>query len=202
MPNSTQLVVIGAGPGGYAAAFFAADLGHAGHARRRGEEPRRRLPLPRLHPVEGAAARRRVIDEVGHAADWGVTLRRRRRSTSTSCAPSRTSVVGKLTGGSARSRKLRKVKYLQGRATFRRRRVRSTSNRRTAKTRRSAFESCILATGSRPTRDPGALDRQPARDGLDRRARPARHPEVAARRRRRLHRPRAGHRLRRRSAAR
>ena len=62
---------------------------------------------------------------------------------------------------------------------------------------RSTFEHAIIATGSRPATVPGLLDRQPARDGLDRRARPARHPEVAARRRRRLHRPRAGHGLRR-----
>ena len=29
----TQLLVIGAGPGGYAAAFYAADLGMEGHPR-------------------------------------------------------------------------------------------------------------------------------------------------------------------------
>ncbi len=49
----------------------------------------------------------------------------------------------------------------------------------------------MLATGSQPDQIPACQGRQPARDGLDRRARPARHPEDPAGRRRRLHRPRA-----------
>ena len=55
---TTQLVVIGAGPGGYAAAFYAADLGLQVTLVDAEIESRRRLPLSRLHPVEGAAARR------------------------------------------------------------------------------------------------------------------------------------------------
>ena len=47
---------IGAGPGGYTAAFRAADLGLAGHPGRPLAAARRRLPQRRLHPVEGAAA--------------------------------------------------------------------------------------------------------------------------------------------------
>ena len=38
----------------------------------------------------------------------------------------------------------------------------------------STFEHAILATGSRPATVPGARDRQPARDGFDRRARACR----------------------------
>ena len=64
MSISTQLVVVGAGPGGYAAAFYAADLGLKVALVDPESEPRRRLRLSRLHPVEGAAARRRVIDRV------------------------------------------------------------------------------------------------------------------------------------------
>ena len=52
-----RLVVIGAGPGGYTAAFRAADLGLAGHARRALADARRSLLERRLHSVEGAAAR-------------------------------------------------------------------------------------------------------------------------------------------------
>ena len=55
------------------------------------------------------------------------------------------------------------------------------------------FEHAILATGSRAGDSADAEGRRSARDGLDRGARSARHPEVAAGRRRRLHRPRARH---------
>ena len=75
-------------------------------------------------------------------------------------------------------------------------RTRSTSPRPTARRRRSTFEHAVIATGSRPATVPGVVHRQPARHGLDRGARSARHSEVAARRRRRLHRPRARQRLR------
>ena len=61
---------------------------------------------------------------------------------------------------------------------------------------RLAFEHCILATGSSPTRIP-AFDLPTHRgDGLDRRAGTARRARVAPGRRRRLHRPGDGHGLR------
>jgi pyruvate/2-oxoglutarate dehydrogenase complex dihydrolipoamide acyltransferase (E2) component len=50
------VVVLGAGPGGYTAAFRAADLGLDVLLVER-YDARRRLPQRRLHPVEGAAAR-------------------------------------------------------------------------------------------------------------------------------------------------
>ena len=55
-PAST-CVVLGAGPGGYTAAFRAADLGLRRRARRALRAPRRRLPQRRLHPLQGAPAR-------------------------------------------------------------------------------------------------------------------------------------------------
>ena len=73
MSASTQLVVIGAGPGGYAAAFYTADRGHEGDSRRSLAESGRRLPLPRLHPVEGVAACRRDVNEAKRGGH-GVTF--------------------------------------------------------------------------------------------------------------------------------
>ena len=55
--QTTQVVVIGSGPGGYAAAFRAADLGLQTTLVERYDVARRRLPERRLHPVQGAAAR-------------------------------------------------------------------------------------------------------------------------------------------------
>ena len=57
--GQVDVVVLGGGPGGYTAAFRAADLGlldGPGGALRRA---RRRVPQRRLHPVEGAPPRRR-----------------------------------------------------------------------------------------------------------------------------------------------
>jgi hypothetical protein len=74
MSQSTQLVVIGAGPGGYAAAFYAADLGMdvtlvdpsvnpGGVCLYRGCIPSKAL----LHVAD-------VLNEARHAAAWGVTF--------------------------------------------------------------------------------------------------------------------------------
>ena len=55
--TQTEIVVVGAGPGGYAAAFYAADLGKKVILVEQDKTPGRRLPQPRMHPVQGAPAR-------------------------------------------------------------------------------------------------------------------------------------------------
>src|SRR5216110_2147061 len=115
--NTTQVVVIGGGPGGYAAAFMAADLGlqttlvdmelnPGGVCLYRGCIPSKAL----LHVAK-------VITESREAANWGITF-----------APPdidlnklrewKTSVVNRLTGGLGQLSKQHKIKYIQGRATF------------------------------------------------------------------------------------
>ena len=85
----TQLVVIGGGPGGYAAAFLAADLGMqvtlvdleprlGGVCLLRGCIPSKAL----LHVAK-------VMAEAKHLADWGVAFSARPASTSTPCGPER-----------------------------------------------------------------------------------------------------------------
>ena len=195
---STQLVVIGGGPGGYAAAFLRRRPRPAGHARRSRSESRRRLRLSRLHSVEGAAARRQRDRRVARTPTaWGVDfgepkidldkLRdfknsvveradRRHRPARASCARCSTSRAC-ATFVDAHTLDV----TLDGR------------RRRDTLT----FEHAIIATGSRPAMPPSlTLDDPRVMDSTGG-ARSARHPEVAARRRRRLHRPRARHRLRR-----
>ena len=88
--SSTQLVVIGAGPGGYAAAFYAADRGlkvalvdpeanPGGVCLYRGCIPSKAL----LHVAD-------VINESKHAEQFGRDVRVAVRSISIGCAPSRT----------------------------------------------------------------------------------------------------------------
>ena len=195
MSASTQLVVIGAGPGGYAAAFYAADRGMkvslvdpspnpGGVCLYRGCIPSKAL----LHVAE-------VVNEAKHASAWGVTFAEPAIE-STRCAPSRTRSSTQLTGGVGQVAKLRKIDYIQGTggvprcdvARHHQGRRRDVDARVRARDHRDRLAS---SDGARP------LDRQPARDGFDRGARDARYPEIAARRRRRLYRPRARQRLRR-----
>ena len=56
-----DVLVIGAGPGGYVAAIRAAQLGLQDRLRREPRDAGRHLPQRRLHPVQGAAPRVRTV---------------------------------------------------------------------------------------------------------------------------------------------
>ena len=154
--ESTQLAVLGAGPGGYAAAFYAADLGMqvalvdmeknpGGVCLYRGCIPSKAL----LHVAK-------VIDESRHASAWGVTFGEPKIDVDKLRA-FKQAVVDKLTSGVGQVGRMRKVKFVQGKATL---------TGPTSMTIAGAngdtelqFEHCILATGSSPTRIPAlALD--------------------------------------------
>ena len=154
--ESTQLVVLGAGPGGYAAAFYAADLGMqvalvdeeknpGGVCLYRGCIPSKAL----LHVAN-------VIDDAHHASAWGVTFGEPKLDLDKLRAYKQ-SVVDKLTGGVGQVAKMRKVKFIQGRAT-----LTSPTSMTIAGANGETelqFQHCILATGSAPTRVPScALD--------------------------------------------
>jgi len=154
--ESTQLAVLGAGPGGYAAAFYAADLGMkvtlvdleknpGGVCLYRGCIPSKAL----LHVAK-------VIDESRHASAWGVTFAEPKIDVDKLRA-FKQGVVDKLTSGVGQVGKMRKVRFIQGRATL----TGSTSMTIAGEGGETElqFEHCILATGSSPTRVPSlALD--------------------------------------------
>src|ERR1044072_7523622 len=115
--NTTQVVVIGGGPGGDAAAFMAADLGvqtalvdveltPGGVCLYRGCIPSKAL----LHVAK-------VINESREAAHWGIEFAAPKIDVN-KLRQWKTSVVEKLTGGLAQLSKQRKIQYIQGRATF------------------------------------------------------------------------------------
>ena len=117
MSSSTQLAVIGAGPGGYAAAFYAADRGMqvtlidpspnpGGVCLYRGCIPSKAL----LHVAE-------VVNEAKHADAWGVTFGEPKIDLDKLRA-FKTKVVNQLTGGLGQLSKQRKITYVQGTATF------------------------------------------------------------------------------------
>jgi dihydrolipoamide dehydrogenase len=149
----TQLVVIGAGPGGYAAAFYAADRGMqvtlvdpeknpGGVCVYRGCIPSKAL----LHVAD-------VITESAHAGDFGVTFGKPKIDLD-KLREFKNKVVGQLTAGAGQVRNLRKIQHLQGMAAFRDNRTLDIDLVDGGK-ETLTFESCIIATGSRPTTIPG-----------------------------------------------
>jgi len=147
--NKTQVVVIGAGPGGYAAAFLAADLGlrvalvdpeanPGGVCLYRGCIPSKAL----LHLA-------RVITESREAKNWGVEFGEPKIDVSKTRAW-KNDIIETLTGGLGQLCKQRKVDYIQGSATFND----ANTVQITAAdggTRALSFEHAIIATGSRPS---------------------------------------------------
>ena len=151
MADSIQLVVLGAGPGGYAAAFYAADLGlqvalvdeeknPGGVCLYRGCIPSKAL----LHVAK-------VMDEAKHAGNWGVTFGEPKIDVD-KLRGFKQGVVDKLTAGLGGIAKMRKVKFVQGRATLTG--PRSMSVAGPGGTTELQFEHLILATGSHPTKIP------------------------------------------------
>lgn len=147
-----QVVVIGAGPGGYAAAFLAADLGlqvtlidpelnPGGVCLYRGCIPSKAL----LHVSK-------LINESKEAENWGIKF----------SSPTidldilrdwKTSVVKKLTSGLGQLIKQRKINYIQGTAKFLNSETLEISKLNKEKSNLK-FGDVIIATGSQPTSIP------------------------------------------------
>jgi dihydrolipoamide dehydrogenase len=146
--NRTDLVVIGGGPGGYAAAFLAADLGlkvavvdpeanPGGVCLYRGCIPSKTL----LHVMK-------VIDESRRAAAWGIEFKKPRVSLDR-LRRFKDGVVKKLTGGLGGLAKRRGVAWLRGKARFEDANILKIRGERGG-SRTLRFEHAIVATGSRP----------------------------------------------------
>jgi dihydrolipoamide dehydrogenase len=152
--SSTQLVVIGGGPGGYAAAFFAADMGLSvtlvdmepnpgGVCLYRGCIPSKAL----LHVAK-------VASEAKHASHWGLTYAEPTIDLD-KLREFKNGVVGKLTGGLGQLSKQRKITYIQGKASFVDAKNVSIEPAGGGAAQSLAFEHAIIATGSYPTKIPG-----------------------------------------------
>jgi len=147
-----RIVVLGSGPGGYTAAFRAADLGLdtvlverysalGGVCLNVGCIPSKAL----LHAAN-------VIDEASHAGDFGVTFGTPKIDLA-KLRDYKEKVVGKLTGGLASMGKQRKVRVVQGTGTF------VSPNEleivgSDGKTQLLRFEQCIIAAGSQAVKLP------------------------------------------------
>ena len=151
MADTTQLVVLGAGPGGYAAAFYAADLGMQVALVDEEKNPGGVCLYRGCIPSKALLHVAKVIDEAKHAGNWGVTYSEPKLDVD-KLRGFKQGVVDKLTAGVGSIAKMRKVTFVQGRATLTG--PRSMSVAGPGGTTELQFEHLILATGSHPTKIP------------------------------------------------
>jgi dihydrolipoamide dehydrogenase len=146
--SNLRVAVIGGGPGGYAAAFLAADLGlkvslidpeanPGGVCLYRGCIPSKAL----LHVAK-------LIEEAEQSKAWGIEYQKPKINLD-QLRSFKENVVKKLTGGLGQLAKQRSVQYVQGKAAF----VNSTTLKVTKNSggdENMTFDRIIIATGSRP----------------------------------------------------
>lgn len=144
--DKKELVIIGAGPGGYAAAFHAADLGikvtlidpevnPGGVCLYRGCIPSKAL----LHLAK-------TKEEAMQASKWGMKFEEPKIDIK-KVASWKEKVVKKLTEGLGQLSKARNIEYIQGKAKFTgKNELEVTDNK--GKTSGLSFEKVIIATGS------------------------------------------------------
>jgi len=146
-----DVLVLGAGPGGYSAAFRAADLG-------------RKVVLVERYPTLGGVCLNvgcipskallhvaAVMDEAAHFADLGITFGRPQVDLD-KLRTHKSKVVGKLTGGLASMAKMRKVTVVQGVGTFADPNHLAVATR--DGTRNIRFAHAIIAAGSEAVKLP------------------------------------------------
>jgi dihydrolipoamide dehydrogenase len=150
--HSAQLVVIGSGPGGYTAAFRAADLGMEVILIERWDTLGGVCLNVGCIPSKALLHAAKVVDDAAAMADHGITFGKPKID-----APKlrdwKNEVVGKLTGGLVQLAKQRKVTVIQGTAKFESPTTLVLDNGETV-----GFEQCIIAAGSEAVKLPGLPD--------------------------------------------
>ncbi len=153
MADKKNIAVIGAGPGGYAAAFLAADLGMQVTLIDRDLNPGGVCLYVGCIPSKALLHVAAVMNEAQHAANWGVEFGKPQVDLA-KLRGFKNDVVKKLTGGLGQLAKQRKVNYLRGTARF--------VDSQTLAVRKVdggeetlRFDNIIIATGSRPAKVPG-----------------------------------------------
>ena len=146
-PIKTEIVVIGAGPGGYAAAFYAADLG------------KQVLLIERDQRLGGVCLNRGCIPSKAllHATHQITSARESEHRGITFAAPTvdlaklrawKESILTKLGGGVAQLAKLRHVQVVQGKAYFEGSQSLRVENEQGQQF--VSFTTAIIAVGSLP----------------------------------------------------
>ncbi len=152
MSNKTQLVVIGGGPGGYAAAFNAADKGMNVTLINDDKNPGGVCLYRGCIPSKALLHVAKLLNEAKEAKNWGIEFSEPKIDLD-KLRSFKNKVVNQMTGGLGQLSKARKVNYVEGRASF----INSTKlhiKKIDGTTEDLEFENAIIATGSLPTRIP------------------------------------------------
>ena len=153
MSSNTHVAVIGAGPGGYAAAFYAADLGMRVTLVDPAKNPGGVCLYRGCIPSKALLHVAKLLEEARHAEAWGVTFGSPKIDVDR-LRGFKEKVVNQLTGGLGQLSKQRKITYVQGTAAFRDSKTLEIT-RDGGATETLGFDHAILATGSRPAAVPG-----------------------------------------------
>ena len=154
MANSsreTDVVVIGAGPGGYAAAFHAADLGLDTVLVDRREKPGGVCLYVGCIPSKALLFVSQLLSEARQARQFGIHFGDPRIDLE-ALRQWKDKVVDQFTGGLAQLADLRGVEYVRGRARFENS---STLLLEDSEVSQIQFKHAVVATGSRPSGIPG-----------------------------------------------
>ncbi len=148
MSIQTEVVVLGSGPGGYTAAFRAADLGKKVTLIEREENLGGVCLNVGCIPSKALLHAAKVIDEAKEMSTHGVQFAKPQIDTSKLVAW-KNGVVSKLTGGLKMLAKQRKVEVIYGEGKF------TSANEITVTTKEGKqekiqFQQAIIAVGSRP----------------------------------------------------
>lgn len=143
--NHADFIVLGAGPGGYAAAFRAADLGRKVVL----VDPRASLGGVCLNegciPSKALLHAASLIRDAGEIADWGIAFGEPKIDLDALRAK-KNGIVGQLTGGLRQLVRKRKVQIVQGTARF------TAANGLNIDGRDWTFDQAVIAVGSSPIR--------------------------------------------------
>lgn len=146
MSENKKLVVIGAGPGGYAAAFLAADLGMNVTLIDKEKNPGGVCLYRGCIPSKALLHVAKLINETHEAKDWGIEFSEPKIDLD-KLRNWKSSVVAKMTGGLGILSKQRKINYIQGKASF----LNSSTlkiEKESGEVENFSFEKAIIATGS------------------------------------------------------
>jgi len=151
MSDSVELVVLGSGPGGYTAAFRAADLGKKVVLVERYENIGGVCLNVGCIPSKALLHAAKVLDEAAELNACGIEFGKPNIDVA-KLAAWKNKVVSKLTGGLKMLAKPRKVEIVQGVATFKSAHEIEVDNG--TEKRVIKFENAIIAAGSRPVKLP------------------------------------------------
>jgi len=150
MSNHTQLAVIGAGPGGYAAAFLAADLGMQVTLINLEKNPGGVCLYRGCIPSKALLHVAKLLTETEEAKNWGIYFEKPKIDLD-KLRSWKESVVNKLTGGLGMLSKQRKINYILGKASFKNSDT-LLIEKLDGTTEELTFDNVIIATGSVPTK--------------------------------------------------